>query len=394
MRGAKGGPRQARRAERTSGRKPPAAGDTTSLARQLRSLNLYCKDMVGDGNCLFRALSDQHHGTPASHALVRQEICDHMLDHPDDFRPFLLEEDEGQCDFDDYVENMRRDGVYGGNMELVAFARRYQTDVCVYQQGSVFVIEGGSEGSVAHVAYHDYEHYSSVRNCDGPHEGRPEVRASGARKEPAEAEQKGRQQQQVVVDADAEKIVAASTGVANRGLVRRLLASHGGDSAHVIELLVGWMAEDDGGDGGGGGDTPWFMDGGPVDYAGPAAPSESAAEEKTAGPAEHAAGAAAQQIDSIVQCLEGSDADAVADIDTEADVEAEAKQNQPRPKHAKGAARQKKAESKRRQKEMAKLKKRQAARAFHSNSAREAASEAGRAEPAVGLAQHMAHIYI
>ncbi|KAJ2391052.1 hypothetical protein GGI05_003051 [Coemansia sp. RSA 2603] len=373
--GAKGSTRQARKLERKGGRKAPSTGDTTSLARQLHSLNLYCKDMVGDGNCLFRALSDQLHGTPANYSLVRQEICDYMLDHPDDFGPFLLEEEE-EGKFDDYVENMRRNGVFGGNMELVAFARRYQADVCVYQQGSVFVIEGGEQR--VHVAYHDYEHYSSVRNCDGPHEGLPEVRAVSVQREETGTE--------TAVDVDAEKIVVASTGVGNRELVRRLLRKHGGDSGHVIELLVGWMAED--GDEGNSGDTPWFMDGGPADYPGPAALLKAADVEtmeiKAEAPAEVSAETASQQIDSIVQCLAGSDAEAGA----VADAKAESVEPKTKHKHVKGAARQKKAESKRRQKEMAKIKKRQAAREFH-NGTHEAKKEA-----AVDLPQQMSHIYI
>jgi hypothetical protein len=37
---------------------------------------------------------------------------------------------------------MRKDGTYGGNMELVAFAQLYEVDIKVYQPGTIYVIEG------------------------------------------------------------------------------------------------------------------------------------------------------------------------------------------------------------------------------------------------------------
>ncbi|KAJ2787126.1 hypothetical protein GGI15_000955, partial [Coemansia interrupta] len=62
--------------------------------------------------------------------------------------------------------------------------------------------------------------------------------------------------------------------------------------------------------------------------------------------------------------------------------------------HAKGAARQKKAESKRRQKEMAKIKKRQAARDFHRDAHQGKSQEEQEAVAAADLPRQMAHIYI
>lgn len=88
-------------------------------------------DMAPDGNCLFRALSDQlyrDHGD--RNADVRSEVCDFLEGHEEDFSVFLVldedEDDEDAADFETYVYNMRQDGDWGGNLELVAAARLYR----------------------------------------------------------------------------------------------------------------------------------------------------------------------------------------------------------------------------------------------------------------------------
>ncbi|GES81360.1 cysteine proteinase [Rhizophagus clarus] len=80
------------------------------LDQQLKKMGLYCKEIAGDGNCLFRSLSDQFYGNTKQHSKIRKE--------------------------------MRKDGTYGGNMELVAFAQLHEVDIKVYQPGTIYVIEG------------------------------------------------------------------------------------------------------------------------------------------------------------------------------------------------------------------------------------------------------------
>ena len=86
-------------------------------------------DMCSDGNCLFRSLSDQlYYDYGGNHDEVRREICDYLENHEDEFSIFLVldEEDEDAADFDSYVQSMREDGEWGGNLELVAAARLYR----------------------------------------------------------------------------------------------------------------------------------------------------------------------------------------------------------------------------------------------------------------------------
>ncbi|KAJ2227716.1 substrate-specific activator of APC-dependent proteolysis [Coemansia sp. RSA 485] len=430
--------------------------DVSALNRALRPNGLYCKDIAGDGNCLFRSLADQTDGTPDTHSKLRQAVCDYMERHVDEFAPFMDE----TCSLPDYINNMRHLGTYGGNMELVAFARNFRVDIKVYQTGSVFVISGAPSNMpndqlrsmpTVHVAYHSYEHYSSVRNIGGPHTGLPEIKegvqmyrffeplldfdglpkvigrvdatflhtrnavvpkavAISMANPPIPASFKDingalvpdRHNHDVLDDCDdiltdIEKIVTSSTGVTNIRLIRSLLKTHNGDSGHVIELLIQWMADSS--------DSAWFLADGPADYNGPQQLNDHMPKEQALVAVDTTAAAAATFADDestvvddneditekIIQCLTEPAHSLNAPVDGNADTD-DKKQH----KHKKGAARQKKAESKKRQKEMAKIKKRMAAREFHAglDSAKTPSTNNNDGGGEIDLTKRMEHIYI
>ncbi len=59
------------------------------------------------------------------------QVVDFMREHPDDFAPFI-EDDES---FSSYLSRMKRDGVWAGNLELVAASNMLVTNVHVHQSG-------------------------------------------------------------------------------------------------------------------------------------------------------------------------------------------------------------------------------------------------------------------
>lgn len=94
--------------------------------------------------------------------------------------------------FDSHLQTMARGGVYGDNMEITAFSSAFDVDVKIYQRDFAYMVTGGGEDvarPIAHIAYHQWEHYSSIRNLGGPHDGIPEVH-SKVLSEEEEARQK------------------------------------------------------------------------------------------------------------------------------------------------------------------------------------------------------------
>ena len=77
------------------------------LDRQLSCLGFYAKEIIGDGNCLFRSFSDQIFGDPCRHLEIRQEVVKYMKHFRSEFEVFIEE------DWDKYINRMIQDGIYG-----------------------------------------------------------------------------------------------------------------------------------------------------------------------------------------------------------------------------------------------------------------------------------------
>ena len=135
------------------------ASSTSQLTAQLSLLGLYAAPTIGDGNCLFRALSDQLYGSPSRHYELRQQICDHVERHRERYEPFVEDSEGGDGEggrgrkgkgksggggLEGHVRAMRENATYGGHMELSAFADMTRRDVKVIQPGLVYVIEWNS----------------------------------------------------------------------------------------------------------------------------------------------------------------------------------------------------------------------------------------------------------
>lgn len=180
-------------------------GDDRRLEAQLKKMGLYAANTLGDGNCLFRALADQLYGSPDAHARIRAEVCTYLAQHEARYKAFVDTDEEES--WETHLQQMAKHGTYGGHLELSAFANLHRRPIKIIQPGMVYVIShedespgAGAEGSSKrtrskgksttltseptdsnsstnplYLVYHQWEHYSSVRNLQGPHTGLPRV---------------------------------------------------------------------------------------------------------------------------------------------------------------------------------------------------------------------------
>ena len=161
--------RAARKKERKAASNVVSADDK-SFAAQLELMGLKVREVIGDGNCLFRALADQLDGDDHAHARHRQDVVRYITEHRADFEPFI----EDDVPFTQHVQNLALDGTYGGNDSIVAFARLHKLTVVIHQLDSPAwevhgeTVDGSSGKSPAlvrqlHISYHNGDHYASVR---------------------------------------------------------------------------------------------------------------------------------------------------------------------------------------------------------------------------------------
>jgi len=76
--------------------------DDKSFASQLAEMGLKVREVIGDGNCLFRALADQLDGDDHAHSRHRQDVVRYITEHRDDFEPFI----EDDVPFTQHVQNL------------------------------------------------------------------------------------------------------------------------------------------------------------------------------------------------------------------------------------------------------------------------------------------------
>ncbi|KAK5702575.1 hypothetical protein LTR97_003520 [Elasticomyces elasticus] len=235
----------------------------------LSALGLYASAILGDGNCLFNALSDQLYGHQNEHAAIRSRVINYMREHATYYKQFIDVNPGGgirrnpkrknagsysspangappsNADidrvFESHLLSMARGGTYGDNMEITAFASAFQVDVKIYQRDFAYMVTGGGDESqkqTAHIAYHAWEHYSSIRNLDGPHSGMPEVSPKVLSME-EESRQKARLEQTPHILPWQVDVVAKSLPfLADKPAIKRALEAARGDiNAAVSNLL-------------------------------------------------------------------------------------------------------------------------------------------------------------
>ena len=197
------------------------SSEVASFAKVLLAEGLELKEVDRDGNCFFRSLCDQVEGHEHDHEKYRVRVMEHVEAHEDEFAPFMSfgeSEEEEDKDFGAYIERMKTDGEWAGQIELIAAASCLGVHIVVHQfEHPSYRIEckpeskpssskasakaKGSSKAVRdiHLSYHDGEHYNSVRVLLNGKEGGSGstgnrfggLRADGSGSAEAEAEETG-----------------------------------------------------------------------------------------------------------------------------------------------------------------------------------------------------------
>ena len=147
------------------------------MLESMKERGLSEKEIRADGHCLYSAVADQLEqldipigaapdDKPAGkYKVVRAAAADYIEKHQDDFVPFLEEP------VPDYVHKVRDTGEWGGQLELMALAKTYGTDINILQDFGRVEKIGSSNGAADTAMWLGYykhgfglgEHYNSLR---------------------------------------------------------------------------------------------------------------------------------------------------------------------------------------------------------------------------------------
>jgi hypothetical protein len=87
-----------------------------------------------------------------------------MVENQDHFK-FFIEDD---LTFEDYIKDMKKDGTWGGNLEIYALSMKFNVNfyIQIYNHPMYIVKNFPVPLRNVHLSYHDGEHYNSVRLSD------------------------------------------------------------------------------------------------------------------------------------------------------------------------------------------------------------------------------------
>ncbi|KAF5941344.1 hypothetical protein HYC85_022511 [Camellia sinensis] len=113
---------------RINGEIPTIDEATSDHQRLLDRLQLY--DLVehkikGDGNCQFRALSDQFYRTSKLHRYVRKQVVNQLKSHREMYEGYV------PMEYGDYLKKMSKSGEWGDHVTLQAAADSYGVKIFV-----------------------------------------------------------------------------------------------------------------------------------------------------------------------------------------------------------------------------------------------------------------------
>ncbi|KEQ76558.1 cysteine proteinase [Aureobasidium namibiae CBS 147.97] len=162
------------------------AAERESMLAHFSARKLAEKEIRADGHCLYSAIADQLHqleiplgpapdstpdvaATLEPYRLVRHAAAEYIQAHPNDFTPFLEEP------LDYYIYKIKNTGEWGGQLELMALAKKYNVAISVLQgDGRVEEINPDKSqveaGKQLWLAYYRHgfglgEHYNSLRKA-------------------------------------------------------------------------------------------------------------------------------------------------------------------------------------------------------------------------------------
>ncbi|CAN1238190.1 OVARIAN TUMOR DOMAIN-containing deubiquitinating enzyme 9 [Linum grandiflorum] len=99
--------------------------DHQRLLDRLKVYFLVENKIQGDGNCQFRALSDQLYRSSDYHKFVRQQVVDQLRSHSDIYEGYV------PMPYGDYLNNISKSGEWGDHVTLQAAADSYGVKIFV-----------------------------------------------------------------------------------------------------------------------------------------------------------------------------------------------------------------------------------------------------------------------
>ena len=145
-----------------------------NFKKSMNESQLVIKETERDGNCMFRAISDQIYGDEKFHDIIRDKCMNYIQEEASFFQQFI---EGGEDSIGEYIQMKRTLGVWGDDIELQALSEIYNRPIEIYSNSKTPLKtfhENTSNFSRVNTAiemnrlpirisYHGKQHYNSIR---------------------------------------------------------------------------------------------------------------------------------------------------------------------------------------------------------------------------------------
>lgn len=124
-------------------------------------MNLKIIDVLGDGNCMYRAVAHGFLGDEQRHREIRQAVIGEVEAHILFYEPFCVPYSDHEPEtIEGAIRDMKMPNSWGSNFHLVAAAKAYHRQINVISNGGIKVMDvPEASGSPIFLVYNGVNHY-------------------------------------------------------------------------------------------------------------------------------------------------------------------------------------------------------------------------------------------
>ena len=102
--------------------------------KNINPKNLEIKEIIGDENCLFRAISHFIKGNEYMYNCIRTQIYNEAINRINVIPGITVESERGNMPIHTYINTIKENGNYGGDFEISLAYDIYKINIAEYQE--------------------------------------------------------------------------------------------------------------------------------------------------------------------------------------------------------------------------------------------------------------------
>ena len=125
------------------------------------------KDVIGDGNCGYRAIANQLFGNENYHNIIRADVYDYLKLNSERFKELNFEVNGELIDSEKYIKKIKKSGFWMGDLEMSVINKIYDVNFYLFEERNNHIILLANWGNIydnskmfINICFVDNNHYN------------------------------------------------------------------------------------------------------------------------------------------------------------------------------------------------------------------------------------------